>query len=200
MHCKDWEERVALHGSGDLTAAEAAGVERHLAECAGCRTLRAGMKESLDMLQAAHAEALAPGIYTSVRERVMAGLEAELASRNVWWRRGWLVRLTPVVLAAVVVVMLASWPVRRVETLPPRVAAVIPPASAPVSQPLRPAQGDRQEPDRQEPSGLAHRAHVAGHAGRPRVVKPAQVGFPRQPLLVRLVTDDPNVVIYWIAD
>ena len=180
MNCKDWEERVALHAGGDLAAADAAdaaGVERHLAECAGCRMLWSGIKQSLELLQGAHAEAEAPGIYTAVRGRVLAKLEA---GRMPWWRRGWVVGLAAAV--AVMVVALASWPVPKVEILLPRVIAVIPPA--PAAQALQ-----------------AVRRQARGLPYRRRVVSPEQAGkTPRQPLMVRLVTDDPNVIIYWIAD
>jgi predicted anti-sigma-YlaC factor YlaD len=185
MHCKDWEERVALHVGGDLAAAhtaDAAGVERHLAECAGCRMFWAGIKESLEMLQGAHAEAAAPGIYTAVRGRVLGHLQAELeageARRRVWWRRGWVLGLAAAV--AVMVVLLASWPGPKVEMLRSRVVAMIPPAP--------PAQALRAVPA----GSLPHKRRVV--AAGP-VEKP-----PRQPLMVRLVTDDPNVIIYWIAD
>lgn len=178
MHCKDWEERVALHVGGDLAAADAAGVERHLAECAGCQVFWSGMKESLELLHGAHAEALAPGIYTAVRGRVLGDLQAELASRKVWWRSQWVYGLAA---AVVMAVGLASWPRPKVEIPPLRVVAVIPPA--PAAQVLRAVQG----------RSLPHKRRVAAAE---------QIGNPppRQPLMVRLVTDDPNVVIYWIAD
>ena len=38
------------------TGAEAAEVERHLGECSGCQVLWSGVRESLAVLQAAHAE------------------------------------------------------------------------------------------------------------------------------------------------
>jgi hypothetical protein len=175
MHCKNWEERVALHVGGDLAAADAAGVERHLAECAACQVFWSEMKESLEMLQGAHAEALTPGIYKAVRERVMGHLESDLASRNVWWRSAWVMRLTPVAMAAAVVMVLANWPGPRMEMPPLRVVAVIPPALATASPALQARQA-RGQPHKQ--------------AGK----------IARQPLMVRLVTDDPNVIIYWIAD
>jgi predicted anti-sigma-YlaC factor YlaD len=180
MHCKDWEERVALHAGGDLVAnpAEAAGVERHLAGCAECRVLSAGMKESLETLQGAHAEAVAPGVYTAVRGRVLGALKAE-AGRMAWWRRGWVLGLAAAVV--ITVLGLASWPGRRVETLTPRVVAVIP--LAPAAQALRPVR----------PGSRPHKRRAATTE---QVRDPA----PSQPLMVRLVTDDPNVIIYWIAD
>src|SRR5437899_3272079 len=74
MNCRDWEERIALHVGGDLTAEEVPGVERHLAECAGCRELWSGMKESLELLRGLHTEPLTPGCFTTVRGRVAADL------------------------------------------------------------------------------------------------------------------------------
>ena len=177
MHCKDWEERVALHAGGDLAGADAAGVERHLAECAACRMLWSGIKQSLELLQGAHAEAEAPGIYTAVRGRVLAKLEAR---RMPWWRRGWVVGFAAAAVA-VILMALASWPVRRVGPLPPRVAAIIPPA--PAAQALRAVLA--------RPLPHKRRVVAAEQAGNPQ---------PSQPLMVRLVTDDPNIVIYWIAD
>lgn len=183
MHCKNWEERVALHVGGDLAAhsADAAGVERHLAECAGCRMLWAGMKESLELLHGAHAEAAAPGVYTAVRARVLGDLRAELeagreTARGAWWRRGLVCALA----AAVVAMALANWPVRRLETLPLRVVAVIPPAPAAW---VLPAAQAGSLPRRR-------RLVTAGPVEKP----------PRRPLMVRLVTDDPDVIVYWIAD
>ncbi len=148
MHCKDWEERIALHVGGDLAAAnaaEAAQVEKHLAECADCQAFWSGMKESLKLLQGAHSEALASGAYTAVRARVMAGLEAEPSAGRAW-RGAWL-RWIPVGLAAIVAVILVlAWPARQLKTLPPRVVAVIPPAPAPPVLALRSGQArDRRQ-------------------------------------------------------
>jgi hypothetical protein len=199
MHCQDWEERVALHAGGDLAAAnpaDAAAVERHLTECAGCQALWSGMKESLELLRAEHAEVLAPGIYTAVRGRVLARLEA---GRMPWWRRGWVVGLAAAAVV-VLVLVLASWPGTKVEMPPLRVLAVIPPA--PAEQGLR--TGQRQAgglPYVRQAGGLPYERQARGLPHGRRLVSPEQAGkMPRQPLMVRLVTDDPNVIIYWIAE
>jgi hypothetical protein len=175
MHCKDWEERVALHVGGDLPAAERSAVERHLAECGGCQVLWSGMKESLDLLQGAHAELLPPAAYTAVRGRVLAVLGER---RRVWWQ--WAAGLAAA--AAVMLVALAVWSEPRVQPLP-QMAMAIPPAP-----PLAHARGS-------ERSDASQRSH-----DRKGVVPAGPKPALRQPLLVRLVTDDPNIVIYWIAD
>ncbi|HXB72571.1 MAG TPA: zf-HC2 domain-containing protein [Candidatus Acidoferrales bacterium] len=170
MHCKDWEERIALHVGGDLPAAERSAVERHLAECGGCQVLWSGMKESLELLHGAHAEPLPPAAYTAVRGRVMAELAA---GRRVWWR--WAGGLAAAA-AIVIMVALAVWPEPRVAPLP-RIALAIPPAPE-LHLTLAPH---------------AFRAAPLSRAARVSKRSP-------QPLLVRLITDDPNIVIYWIAD
>jgi anti-sigma factor RsiW len=71
----EWEERVALYVGGDVDGAAVAEIERHLAECAGCRAFAAELRESLELLRAAHAEEIPAACYTAVRARVMARLE-----------------------------------------------------------------------------------------------------------------------------
>ena len=178
MHCKDWEERVALHVGGDLPAAEASAVERHLAGCSGCQVLWSGMKESLELLHRAHAEPLPPATYTAVRGRVMAEL---VDTRRVWWR--WAAGLAAAVV--VILVALAVWPERPVPPLPRLAMAV--PAAPPVI---------RTAPEIFRAAPEIFRAARVSKRSAPPQPKPV----PRQPLLVRLVTDDPNIVIYWIAD
>ena len=51
MNCLDWEERIALYAGGDLTGAEAAEVERHVADCAGCQVFWSGLRETLAELR-----------------------------------------------------------------------------------------------------------------------------------------------------
>jgi anti-sigma factor RsiW len=75
MKCSDWEERIALHAGRDLPPAEAAEVERHLRECAGCQVLASGLQQSLALLKEAHHEPLAAAHFLAVRARVVAELE-----------------------------------------------------------------------------------------------------------------------------
>jgi len=84
MNCAIWEERVALLAGGDLDAAEAAGVERHLNRCAPCRALAAELRLELDGLRAAHAEPIEAERYATVRGRVLAELAKSPRRRAVW--------------------------------------------------------------------------------------------------------------------
>ena len=180
MNCRDWEERIVLHAGGDLPSAEAAEVERHLRECAGCQVLASGLKQSLALLKEVHDQPLPAAHFSAVRARVVAELEPERRRGALWARR----RAWSFGLAAAVVVLLAGmalWPGRTPERPAPVVAA---------NHPLVIA-------DPEEPPAVP-RPH--GRVAR-RVVPSTVPDTPDpEPLMVKLQTDDPNVVIYWIAD
>jgi hypothetical protein len=167
MNCVEWETRVALHAGGDLTDAEAVEVERHLGECPGCQAFWSGMRESLAVLQSAHAVVPAAAHFTAVRSRVMAELER---GARPWRWLAW----TATGAALAVLLLVALRPARVVPEAP-RLLASIPPAPqvANVARVVRP------------PRLLVR--HVP-HAPR------------REPLTIKLQTEDPNIVIYWIAD
>jgi hypothetical protein len=175
MNCGDWEERIALHAGGDLPPAEAVKVGRHLRECAGCQVLASGLKQSLALLREAHHEPLAAAHFSAVRARVVAELAQE---RRPLWRRAWSYGL--VAAAVALLVMLALRPGRTPERRTPVAAASHPPVVA-VREPATP-------PQRSVARRKASRAPAS------------QVVPDREPLIVKLQTDDPNVVIYWIAD
>ena len=120
MNCVEWETRVALHAGGDLAGTEAVEGERHLGECSACQLLWSGVRESLTVLQAAHAELTAAAHFTAVRHRVMAELER---SARPWRKLAWISG----VVAVVAMVLVALWPARVVPEAP-RMLAWIPPA------------------------------------------------------------------------
>jgi hypothetical protein len=171
MNCVEWETRVALHAGGDLRGAEAVEVERHLGECSGCQVFWSGLRESLAVLQAAHAEVPAPAHFTAVRSRVMA----ELEGRARPWR--WLAWIAAGA-AVAVLLLVALWPARVVPEAP-RLLASVPPA--PQAAKVVPAV---TKVVRHPRLSVAHVAH------NPR----------RAPLTIKFQTADPNIVIYWIAD
>jgi anti-sigma factor RsiW len=164
MNCVDWEERIALYAGGDLAPAEAQGVERHVAECAGCRVLLSGLRESLSLAREAHGEPVDAAHFAAVRARVLAKLESGPARR---WRFGWMYAMA----AAAVVVLMAVWPRREEHMVLPTPQA---PAAASVAK-----------------------VTVKPPVRRPRFTRPAA---PTETVLVKLETDNPDVVIYWIAE
>src|SRR5260370_32672045 len=111
MNCVEWKPRVALHAGGDLNGVEAAAVEGPLGECSACQLLWSGVRESLAVLQAAHAELPAAADFTAVRSRVMS--EFERMARP-WRRLAWISRVA----AAAVLLLLALWPAPGVPEAP----------------------------------------------------------------------------------
>jgi hypothetical protein len=83
--------------------------------------LWSGVRESLAVLQAAHAELPAPADFTAVRSRVRADLER---SARPWRRLAWISSVA----ATAVLLLLAFWPARVVVPEAPRMLARIPPA------------------------------------------------------------------------
>ena len=189
MSCRDWEERIALHAGGEQTGEQAAEVERHLAECAGCRETAAAYGWGLELLREAHREPIAPAHYAAVRARVLAELGRE---RRPGWRRPWVWGLAAAVAVAALVMFLRPVPVGRAGV---PTSFVGPPAflpSAPVAQ---------VSPPEAETAG----ANPAAQRRHPTLAQVKQEGRPGGPphleaVTIKLLTDDPNVIIYWIAD
>jgi anti-sigma factor RsiW len=176
MTCRDWEERIALHAGGDLPAADAAELETHLAACEDCRGVAAAYGAGIELLREAHREPLGEAHYAAVRARVLSELQRD---RRPVWRRIWVGGLVAVAAAAV----LLLWP-RPVHT-PERIEMAA----------MRPAAPHTDEP---RPVAPARAVHPRRAVARAVVSEPEK--RPAEPLVVKLLTDDPNVIIYWIAD
>lgn len=160
MNCD--EELLAMHAGGDLSDAEAAVLEAHVAGCAPCRRLLAEFRELRAGTLALRGEDL-PEMWPGVREA--------LAPR----RR---VPAWVVLPAAAAAAMAALFFIFAEKAVPPpavpHIAAQSPPAASPGGNPkLR-----RAVPVR-------------------RTAKPLPRREPGEPLIVKLVTDDPDIVIYW---
>jgi len=173
MNCREWEERIALAAGGDLDGAGRTELDRHLSMCAQCRDFARSLADSLDEMRAAHTAEIASAHFAAVRARVLAALR--LPSRRITWRgivwRGLIAACAAVAVLAPIAVVRLDQPLPP----PPRVA------------PARPA----------APS-LAIFA-----APRPvpqRHVRRRKSPYPPEPLLVKIETDNPDVVIYWIAN
>jgi anti-sigma factor RsiW len=174
MNCTQWEERLSLYIGGDLSSHDAAEVERHLAECAGCQLFASGLRSALNLLSDAHEEAPAPAHFAAVRARVLEQLERE---RTPFWRPRWIYGLAAAL--AMLLIAVAVRPARRIASpRPPEVAV-----ARPIEQPL--------------PEAPPVTPRRPTHARRN---PPAQKPAASETVTVRLVTDNPDVVLYWISE
>ena len=186
MNCANREEQIALYMGGDLTPVEAKEVERHLAECPGCQVFASGMRDSLKVLRDAHREGVTEAALAAVRTRVWSELAPR---RRPLWRSPWVYGLAAAALLLAMVWMRPAGPRRRVEA-PAKQIAIAPPPPAP--EPVV-----ERAPVRVVRVGArARRRHLAKPAGPPLVA----VSPDEKPLVVKMVTEDPDVVIYWITD
>ncbi|MBZ5626569.1 MAG: hypothetical protein LAQ69_48990, partial [Acidobacteriia bacterium] len=137
-----------------------------------------------ELLQESHREPLPPAHFAAVRARVLAELERQ---RRPFWRRGWVFGLAAVAVA-LLVMMLAIRPGPAPTARPPMVATEHPPVPPePLATGTQPDEG--VSPIQSVlPASPPHKRRA-----RPKM----ETG---EPVLIRVVQDNPDVVIYWIAD
>ena len=171
MNCAEWEERIALHAGGELTDGS---VERHLAECPGCQVFASGMRQTVAALRADERE-IGEAHYAAVRARVMAEVGRA--------RRRWIWVWAAAAVCTAVVAGVGIERRMRVEELPmvARAAPVAPPVVARVRAPESPA------------VRAVKRAAMRHEERQKNLAAPEEV-------LVKIETDDPDVVLYWITE
>lgn len=182
-HCEEWEERIALAAGGDLDPLQQAAAEHHAAECEQCGRMLRSVREGLAILREAHEEPIAEAHLAAVRARVMAEVGRRGSRRWLW----------AAALAGAVAAASMIWtrPVRAPE--------------APRAVVLK-TQGWQAEAPAPRPA-VVLRVPGRKRVRTLRVAVPKMQGWQveppaplKEPVVVKLVTDDPNVVIYWIAD
>jgi hypothetical protein len=198
MNCSQWEEPIALYLGGDLPAAEAAGVERHLAECIACQVLASGLKETLALLKETHQKPIAEAHYAAVRARVLGELRSGRQRRWIW---GFAAAAAALLLSVAVWYRPAKLRVIEIaRPMPPRAPELISPP--PKQEPLKLAAWPHHR--RARPRALEAARSRAPEAPEPLKLA-AQPQSPQRPepaesITVRLETSDPDVIIYWITD
>jgi len=210
------EELLALYVEGDLLPAESASVEDHLAICASCRAFVSGLRESQSAFKSLRVEPVSAAALGEVRRRVMSGLAGTAAAP------GWILSFERVLfgvrrryalagLAAVIVLSGVMWrlmrPVETLEVAPQPTAQVAPmtppPApsvvAAPIPEPPPPA--PRAPKRRLAPKPApAPAPEFAAAPDAPSIVAPVEPKEDPPQIVVKLLTDDPNIVIYWLLD
>ena len=184
MNCERFEALIALQVEGDLSGRDAERLEEHLRECSTCRDLHGALSESQAALKDLGTEAADSEALDRVRRRVMAEVTEKRPSLVYAWR--WKYALAAGAVLVILGVVLSEW---GTVTRPPAPLVVQAPPAAPevvakkVPQPARmPARQARK------------RAPLV--AVKSRIEPPKE----SEPLVVKLVTDDPNVVIVWLID
>jgi len=192
MSCEDYRERIALFIGGELPEPDPQAVERHIAECEECRALAAELDEVRGLLGGLAAEAAPEEALREVRFHVNERI-ARPARRWQW----------AAVAAAAMIAVTAGveWMDRPQMPPPPQVR--IEPPEAPTIAEMTPAPSVPVVVE-ESPSPLpvaAVTAPLKNVAPAARVEEPATAtARAREPLVVKFLTDDPNIVIYWVAE
>ena len=172
MSCTKFESLIALYVESDLPEREQRLVEAHLESCSGCREFAADIRESQIALKELRIEFVGESVLQDVRAEVLNRLS--VPRKTVAWPR--------YAVAAMLLVSLgAGWLWRARTAAPPEVqpkAAVIAPP------PLAAIPATRQ------------RLRITRVSRHRRQSAP---GFQPEPLVVKMMTDDPQVVIYWLV-
>ena len=191
MKCGYSEELLALYVEGDLSQPESVDLGKHLVECERCARLVTELMESHALLKSLGQETVGSGVVSAVHQRVMNQVGVH-ATSGMWltleravfgfrWRYA-LAGLILVVFALPIVWQLREEPVQvATTTAPPPVSAPLVETAPPVPAPVPVKQIVRREP-------------------APEPTPEEVVAEEPREVLVKLYTDDPNVIIYWLVD
>jgi hypothetical protein len=197
MSCPDWESRIALYVEDDLEDAERHQVDLHLRACVACRSLAEDLRESQALFKSIRQDMADETMLSAVRSRVLADVGA-LGSGN-WIERVLFGGMRRKAALAAITVMIAGsvmWlsdeprPLRQ-EPRPavrnPAALAAAAPPPAPVIEPARSVPAPKPRVRRPRPAPV-------------RDTAPAQEEEPAEQITIKLLTDDPKVIIYWIVE
>ena len=202
MTCASYEPLIALYVENDLPVRETAGIEAHLAGCATCRAFAAALSLNQRALRELGQEHPDPQALAVVRQRVRTALESPVEPRTARFAPVWAIA------AAAGVAVLAFLLQQRTDggpAAPPVAPTVVhAPAVPRTTPPVRPLATPSSGPITPRPAeASAPRTARTGSRGTPtrRVAVPAARSLSPQPdLLIKLVTSDPDIVIYWLVE
>ncbi len=200
MNCVRWQRLVALYVGDDLDRSRTAKVELHIAACPSCRDLEHDLRQDRLRLLDLDAAAMNGFELGSVRGAVMAKIENRQKRSPVISQPRLLsaLAMAVVVIALALVMRRSSGPdaphtvSREIPSPSPGLATVPEPQDAPLPQPT--PDSVRSVPNSAD-TRLARVETLP--AGRSTSSPPS---VPAEPMTIKILTDDPEVVIYWIVD
>ena len=208
MNCQEWEQSIALWVEGDLLSPDRERVGVHLSSCAACRSFADALAETQTQLKLMRNEDTEGAALQGVRTRVMEELEANRAGTR--WLPGWGWTYACGGAAALLALSLGFWVLPR-DTSDFGVTIRGP---EPVAEGSTPSEAVPLVPSRPEPEAQAAVAEagppspppgVVGNSVRDEyaeIISETRIEPVNEPEMfeVKLLTDDPNVVIYWLVD
>jgi hypothetical protein len=201
MSCKRYEHWAGLYVGGDLDGSRARKLERHLADCAECRELVEGLGETRAAIEGLRDESLDGSVLQDFRKRIFETIEADAGSAGApaWWYWGLAGSL------AMLLIALTGWffiprtiesPRQVAEEAPPaEVPATIPPRETTTSLPAEPTV-EKHEP----PTKYAVMDETDSPTVEPSFPETDEGPRDADVVVVKLLTDNPDIVIYWLVE
>ena len=180
------ERTLALLDSGELDAQMAADAESHLSECSPCKALSANFATSGQWLRS---------LRTEPDANELAALTTGTLSRMAVHHSQWKFWLAASGIAAAVVLGLLLIASRRLTPV------AQPPVMAQISRPHA-TQAAHASPNiaKAEPVVRSVRAKVRARTDRPRLESVSLISQKDGPPILKMTTNDPNVVILWVMN
>ena len=190
MTCGDFEKLIALDVEGDLPSQKTGSLTEHLWACGHCREFAAGLQASQAMLKELQDDAPDEATLREVRRGILNRLPAEPApSLFASWRFALGAGLVAILILAIIVLRHPSGtPAPHAsgkKEAPMTLEAVRQPPTAPLLTPAQSLEHPRAE-RRKRPLTVSQHGNLPWQH--------------HEPLTVKLITDNPNVVIYWQVD
>jgi len=190
MTCTDFEKLIALDVEGDLPKQKAGNLTEHLRDCPHCQESAAKLQASQALLKELRQEAPDAEMLQEVRRGILERLPAEAAPVMFpVWRFAVGAGLLAILILAMIMFRHPSRTHSREAVSKKPIPAIL--------------EAVRQTPALPPPV-------PAQSLKRPRVARTGNSDLSRQqgsktwlhpePLTVKLITDNPNVVIYWQVD
>ena len=199
MKCSYSENDIALYVEGDVEPAQIRAIAGHLAKCPACSDLAASLRDSQALLKSLRREAISPAALSSVRSRVLAEIDG-ISFRWAWGR--WVYAAASAVFVAVIGVGIAlqmqkpELPVQQIVQKDTAIVVEEGPRERADLSPTPVVSAENSKPSAL-PAEHPHRVRKP----KSRAVEPfADDSAPVKTLVVKLLTEDPDVVIYWLVD
>jgi len=189
MNCPDFEKLIALYVEDDLPERKAADLEAHLKACRSCQEFAEKLQASQSLLKSLGQESVDEAALQEVRRRVLDGIASGAEPPRF---PAWRLALGAALAAAAIFAAVTLWrprapEQRRVWEISEQAPAQAVPSISTASEHAR---------VRTEKAKHALRQRRQSQGSLTASVHPPQL----EQLTVKLITDDPNVVIYWLVD
>ena len=185
MRCRHFEDDLALYVEGDLAGSRHRAVEAHLAGCGACRAFVAELRESQAVFKRLRGEMVSAAALGDVRQRVLA--EVAAAQGRLPWGR-WLCVVAGLA-CVVIAVVLHSRP-RRGGEAAPVIKSREATETAQTGWSVRPEHSAELTTPARQPAGRRATPPLRG----------GESAQPKQQIVMKLLTDDPDIIIYWLID